>query len=90
MKDNKNIITNGYIDLDLVETANNILIIGNTTGFFGNFKITDNKVDIDFDKNIEFISRLQFIINVLNTGKHITIIGNQNTIDYYNYLICFF
>ena len=90
MKDNKNIITNGYIDLDLVETANNILIIGNTTGFFGNFKITDNKVDIDFDKNIEFISRLQFIVNVLNTGKHITVIGNQNTIDYYNYLICFF
>ena len=84
MKDNKSITTNGYIDLDLVETTNNILIIGNTTGFFGNL---NNNL---FDNNVEFISRLQFIINILNTGKTLTVIGNQNTIDYYNYLICFF
>lgn len=90
-KDNKKIISNGYIDLDLIESANNILIIGNTTGFFGEFTLTSkNNATLDIkNSNISLISRIQFIINVLNSGKNITIIGNKDTIDYYNKFILF-
>lgn len=90
---NKKITSNSFIDIDMVSSAENMLIIGNMSGFFGEFSRTkDNKHPVTVDiknTNPAVISRLSLIANVLKSGKTVTVVTNKETQEYYSMLFTF-
>lgn len=98
-KKNKNtdikISNNGFIDIDINtdDKYKNILIIGNTIGFFGYILKEDNQrhmFKLDDDKtNSATYDRLAWLYESLVSGTEFTIIGNTDTIDYYTRIFDF-
>lgn len=93
MCDNKKITHNSFIDVDMVSQAENMLIIGNMCGFFGEFSVTSDSahpVTVDFmNTNPAVISRLSLISDILKAGKSVTVVTNQETKEYYKMLFTF-
>jgi len=93
MCDNKKIAHNSFIDVDMVSQAENMLIIGNMCGFFGEFSVTSDSahpVTVDFmNTNPAVISRLSLISDILKAGKNVTVVTNQETKEYYEMLFTF-
>lgn len=90
---NKKITHNSFIDVDMVSQAENMLIIGNMCGFFGEFSVTSDSahpVTVDFmNTNPAVISRLSLISDILKAGKSVTVVTNQETKEYYEMLFTF-
>lgn len=90
---NKKITHNSFIDVDMVSRAENMLIIGNMCGFFGEFSVTSDSahpVTVDFmNTNPSVISRLSLISDILKAGKNVTVVTNQETKEYYEMLFTF-
>lgn len=90
---NKKITHNSFIDVDMVSQAENMLIIGNMCGFFGEFSVTSDSahpVTVDFmNTNPSVISRLSLISDILKAGKNVTVVTNQETKEYYEMLFTF-
>ena len=82
---------NGFIELDVNETAKNILIVGNTEGFFGNYTVSTTGIDLDsVTTNVEKVSdRILYLYNALANGTNVFVIANAATVKYYREFFTF-
>lgn len=82
-----------FIDIELNKEAKNVLIIGNTLGFFGYYREGNRTIELDEGKtgNMEAMSnRLIWMMEALQSGVTFTVLGNKETLDYYSMVFEFF